>query len=188
MIKRCVICGAEFSAPPSDKKVTCSPACRSERARRSAIRCNQLAQAHTPEAEAKSARSEGRKRNAYAQLVKAQSAPGSQRGKHHRESKVWFLLDPFGGKHITVNLQDWARANYTLFEPHGTSPDEASERIRAGFGAIASSVRGSRSRRHQVSTYKGWALFRLPEPVPSGTDPETIEEYYRNIYTIKEEN
>ena len=32
--KKCVICGKEFPCSPSDKTVTCSPACRSERARR----------------------------------------------------------------------------------------------------------------------------------------------------------
>ena len=30
MIRRCVICGAEFSTPPSNNKRTCSPACSSQ--------------------------------------------------------------------------------------------------------------------------------------------------------------
>lgn len=34
MLKKCVICGAEFSAPPSSGTVTCSPKCSSERRRR----------------------------------------------------------------------------------------------------------------------------------------------------------
>lgn len=31
MIKRCVICGAEFPAPPSSKKITCSKVCSAKR-------------------------------------------------------------------------------------------------------------------------------------------------------------
>lgn len=30
MIRRCIICGAEFSTPPSNNKRTCSPACSSQ--------------------------------------------------------------------------------------------------------------------------------------------------------------
>ena len=30
MMRRCIICGAEFSAPPSNNKRTCSPACSSQ--------------------------------------------------------------------------------------------------------------------------------------------------------------
>lgn len=29
MIRKCVICGAEFDTPPSNNKRTCSPACSS---------------------------------------------------------------------------------------------------------------------------------------------------------------
>lgn len=31
MVKRCVICGAAFSAPPSSKKITCSAECSARR-------------------------------------------------------------------------------------------------------------------------------------------------------------
>ena len=30
MIRRCIICGAEFSTPPSNNRHTCSPACSSQ--------------------------------------------------------------------------------------------------------------------------------------------------------------
>lgn len=70
------------------------------------------------------------------------------------------------GNHITVtNLLDWARKNYTLFEAPTDDIDAAAKRIQCGFGAIASSMRGVKSRKRRATSYKGWWLYRLPEEV-----------------------
>ena len=76
---------------------------------------------------------------------------------------MWELIDP-DGNHITVtNLLDWARNNYTLFEPPCDDVDAAAVRVSTGFRAIATSMRGARSRQRPVSSYKGWGLAGLPE-------------------------
>lgn len=163
MEKKCVICGAVFRSPPSDKKVTCSPPCRSKRAAESARNGRKWGDA-------------AKKRRASDPRIKLQmdaiqpvglaaaaALPEGQRGPQNRESKVWELIDP-AGNHITVtNLLDWARKNYTLFEPPCDDVDAASLRVASGFRVIATSMRGAKSRKRPVSSYKGWGLARLPE-------------------------
>lgn len=163
MIKTCIICGAEFKASPSDKKVTCSPACRSIRAAQSA----KTAKRAWSEAAKQRRRDDPDIQRQMSDLqapgvTAALSLPEGQRGPQNRESKVWILIDP-EGNHIRVkNLLDWARHNYTLFEPESADPEKAAVRIRTGFGAIASSMRGVKCRKRPVSSYKGWGLYALP--------------------------
>lgn len=162
MEKKCVICGASFKAPPSSKKVTCSAVCRSKRAAISATH------GHRWSAEAREKRSADA--SIIAQFTSVQSSgsaaalemPEGQRGPQNRESKIWVLIDP-SGNHITVcNLLDWARENYTLFEPPCDNPEKAAIRVSSGFRAIAESMRGVKSRERPVSTYKGWGLAKIP--------------------------
>ena len=164
MDKKCVICGAVFQAPPSSKKVTCSPACRSRRAALAA----KASAGRTWSTEKKARRANDPDviaKLASIQQIGSQAAlaiPEGQRGPQNRESKVWELIAP-DGQHITVtNLLDWARDNYTFFEPESADPEQASIRISSGFRAIASSMRGAKSRQRPVSSYKGWGLYRLP--------------------------
>lgn len=96
-------------------------------------------------------------------VAAALSLPEGQRGPQNRESKVWELIAP-DGTHITVtNLLDWARNNYTLFEPPCGDVDAAAMRVSSGIRAIAASMRGAKSRERPVSSYKGWGLAKLPE-------------------------
>lgn len=162
MDKKCVICGAVFQAPPSSKKVTCSKACRSKRAAEAAKRGHKWGYA-------------AKRRRANDPAVKLQickiqpighaaasAIPEGQRGPQNRESKTWELISP-DGTHITVtNLLDWSRNNYTLFEPPCDDADAAAIRVSTGFRAIATSMRGAKSRKRPVSSYKGWGLARLP--------------------------
>lgn len=92
----------------------------------------------------------------------AAAIPECQRGPQNRESKVWVLIRPDGQRLTVTNLLDWARQNYKLFEPACTDPDAAAVRVAKGFRAIASSMRGVKSRQRPVSTYKGWSLDDLP--------------------------
>ena len=165
MDKKCVICGAVFQAPPSSKKVTCSPACRSRRAALAA----KASAGRTWSTEKKARRANDPDmiaKLASIQQIGSQAAlaiPEGQRGPQNRESKVWELIDP-DGNHITVtNLLDWARNNYTLFEPPCDDVDAAARRVSSGIMTIATSMRGARSRQRPVSSYKGWGLARLPE-------------------------
>lgn len=163
MNKICAICGAIFMAPPSSKKVTCSAACRSKRA---AIAASRRGRKWSDEARARRA-ADPKINGMIAEFQKsgtaaAQAIPGGQRGPQNRESKVWTLIAPDGQKIVVTNLLDWSRENYTLFEPPCDDVDAAANRISKGFGAVASSMRGVKSRKRPVSTYKGWGLDGIP--------------------------
>lgn len=169
MDKKCIICGAVFQAPPSSKKVTCSKACRSKRAAMAAKK------GHKWSAEAKLRRSQEKAKDGSFDAVRekgtaaAMAIPEGQRGPQNRESKIWVLIDP-SGSHIPVcNLLDWARENYTLFEPPCEDVDKAAIRVSSGFKAIASSMRGVKSRNRTVSTYKGWGLAKIPQKAKEKT-------------------
>lgn len=173
MDKICVICGASFKSPPSAKTVTCSPECRSKRA---AIAASRSGRKWNAEAKARrSADINIRAKMAEIQqdgVEAALSIPEGQRGPQNRESKVWELISP-AGEHITVtNLLDWARKNYTRFEPPCDDVDAAALRVSSGFKAIASSMRGVPSRGRPASSYKGWGVAKLPEgagEIPEGS-------------------
>lgn len=92
----------------------------------------------------------------------AMKLPECQRGPQNRTAKIWVLIDPIGNRIPIVNLLDWCRENYTLFEPPCENIDKAARRVASGFRAIASSMRGVKSRKHPVSTYKGWSLEKIP--------------------------
>lgn len=163
MIKHCVICGAAFQSPPSAKKVTCSPACRSIRAAQAARKAKRFWSQEARQRRAEDP--EIRSRMEDMQTVgtaAALSIPEGQRGPQNRESKTWVLIDPSGNHIVVKNLLDWARRNYTLFEPADADPEKASMRISSGFKAIASSMRGVNSRKRPVSSYKRWGLYALP--------------------------
>lgn len=171
MIKNCVICGSQFEAPPSSKKVTCSPECRSKRA---ALSAKRKGRKWSPEAKARRAadavvQSQVASIQAYGTAA-ALSIPAGQRGPQNRESKIWTLIDPEGNKIVVTNLLDWARGNYMLFEPPCEDIDAAASRISKGFMAIASSMRGVKSRKRPVYHYKGWGLDGLPVDKESKND------------------
>ena len=164
MIRYCVICGKPFKAPPSDKKVTCSPACRSIRAANAARTSKrswspEARQRRRDDPAVKAHMGEIQSAGAEAAL----SLPEGQRGPQNRGSKTWLLIDPTGRTVRVRNLRDWARENYTLFESSDSDPEKAAHRISTGFNAIASTMRRAPNRvKSPVSSYKGWGLLELP--------------------------
>lgn len=168
MKKTCVICGSTFYAPASDKKVTCSPLCRSKRAAISAKNGHKWSKS-AKDRRAKDASVVKQMREMQQiGVAAALSIPEGQRGPQNRSSKVWELIDPDGNHIHVTNLLDWARKHYTYFEPDCPDPDAAALRISYGFRAIAGSMRGCRSRKHPIRSYKGWGLARLPECKQAG--------------------
>lgn len=172
MIKQCVICGKKFKSPPSDKVVTCSPACRSERARRSAIARGNIFQ--TPENIRK--RQESPKRKAHIKRLQviasnaAMELPGGQKGIQNRTSKLWILVDSSGNKHAAINLTQFIRDNAEAF---GITPcDERSiHNIEIGFCAVSRTVSG-RNKNRPVYHCRNWGL-----DCPSIDFPEEYSTY-----------
>lgn len=158
-----MICGATFQAPPSSKKVTCSPECRSKRA---SISASKPGRKWSAEAKARRA-ADTRIMEQLSSMQEIATAaalerPDGRRGPAHRASKIWTLIDPSGNKIVVTNLLDWSRKNYDLFEPPCDDVDAAAARISKGFQAIASSMRGVKSRKRQAYHYKGWSLDGIP--------------------------
>lgn len=174
MIKRCVICGKEFKSPPSDKVVTCSPECRSERARRAVIARNGVSVFHTPETLKKLKESPKRKEHVKKLQVIATNAamqlPGNQKGVQNRTGKLWILIDPSGNKHAAINLLQFIRDNAELF---GIIPDDEKSirRISYGFRQISRTLSGTNSGR-PVYHCREWGL-----DCPSLDFPEKYSSY-----------
>ena len=148
--KKCVICGKEFPCSPSDKTVTCSPACRSERARRAA------SHKRPEEVKAKiSAAAKGRDMSALKEISKkaTMQSPLSGRFVTNSSAKNYTLVSPEGTKIDVTNLKHWVRENTELFELEPT--DENVSLISGGFYTIARNIRLSR----RGQTYKGWTVI-----------------------------
>lgn len=172
MIKKCVICGREFKSPPSDKVVTCSPECRSERARRALIARGNIFSAPEILKNIK----ESPKKKAHAREIQdlgkkaAMELPGGQKGIQNRTSKLWILIDPTGNKHAAINIMQFVRDNAESFSIN--SYDEKSVRnISYGFRAISRTLSGTNSGR-PVYHCREWGLER-----PSIDFPEKYSNY-----------
>lgn len=172
MIKKCVICGREFKSPPSDKVVTCSSECRSERARRALIARGNIFS--KPEILKKI--KENPKKKAHAREIQdlgkkaAMELPGGQKGIQNRTSKLWILIDPTGNKHAAINITQFIRENADSF---GIEPDDEKSvhNICSGFQAIARTLAGKNSGR-PVYHCREWGLDR-----PSLDFPEKYSSY-----------
>ena len=156
MRRRCVVCGAEFTTPPSNNKITCSAVCsRIRKSQTHKGKSNQWAEGKREAARQAAARTGNLQYGSAAALKR----PDGQRGPEHREAKVWYLRDPEGNEVIAVNLLDWARQHTSDFGMEPTDHNAAV--IASGFRQIKRSMEGKRYRNGKlspVSTYKGWTL------------------------------
>lgn len=167
--KTCPICGRQFPSPPSDKTVTCSPACRSERARRAVLARGGASVLHSAEANQKMREERARRKQEHPEQLQAMAKrasdaalqnPENQRGGQHRFARRWLLVDPDGRLIEVESLSHWARENYRLFEPDSTDPEKSAARIRAGFQAISRSLAGTIKEPQRPSFhYKGWGML-----------------------------
>ena len=142
--KVCVICGKCFPSPPSAKVVTCSPKCRSARARMARLARTDLD--HFTEAQrAKFRDSEKCKARAkYAQPIATAAAmklPAGQRGCQNRGSKLWIITTPSGAKIAAINLLQFVRDNADAFDIDA-SDDKAAHSVASGFRIISRTYLG----------------------------------------------
>lgn len=156
MIRRCVVCGAEFPAPPSSNKITCSSNCsRIRKAQTHRGKSNRWAEDKRRAARQAAARTGNLRKGTAAALKR----PDGQRGPGHRDAKIWYLRDPEGNEVVAVNLLDWARQHTADFGMETT--DRGASAIASGFRQIKRSMEGKRYRNGKpspVATYKGWTL------------------------------
>ena len=113
-VKRCVVCENPFAAPPSSKKITCSPEC-SRRRRREAHRGRR--NEWGGEARARLA-GKGRTPNLELGTPAAKLSPVSGPFETHRDAKLWRVVSLSSGERYEVrNLGKWCRDNPHLFAP-----------------------------------------------------------------------
>lgn len=148
-IKKCVVCGKEFSAPPSSKKITCSKECSKKR----------KIQSHTGVSnqwseESRAALSQrGRTKNLLLGTPAAKTSPKSGPFETNKNAKHWVMKSPEGILHEFDNLNLFIRSHPEWF----SNPKSASSALRASAACLAGRPYPSRENR-QFGQYKGWQV------------------------------
>lgn len=162
----CAICGKEFECEPSNPKQSCSRKCGAQLRKRNG---KSLPKGTRPSEKAFEAQNNSpivqqhRLEWGKTAHILSHAVPEGQCGPQNRTAKKWVLIDPIGSRYEVVSLKDWARRNCRKFFDEDVPEDIAARRVRGGFTAIASSLRGVPSRRSRPTyTYKGWRLEELP--------------------------
>ena len=152
MIRRCVICGKGFACSPSAKLVTCSPICRSERARRVAKKRKGT---HWTEDARRRLADRDRPPQLSQGTAAAQRSEKSGRFDTNINAKHWALISPAGEIIEVDNLRNWARANCDLFCK--LSSDKSADQIAKGFYRVKRALLGKVDVRPCI-TYFGWTI------------------------------
>ena len=163
MVKRCIVCGAEFNAPPSSKKITCSKECSVIRKRQSHAGVSNSWSSEARKKWSAKQKAGGFSANAQRGVAAALALPEGQRGPQNRGSKHWVLIDLDGHEHHVINLKDWARRNAELFDTVTDDNDRerVANNIKSGFAQIVRSMQGKR--KDTIRTYKGWRVIGPPK-------------------------
>jgi hypothetical protein len=146
MIKQCIICGKDFKASPSDKKVTCGK-----------IDCVRINKSRTHQGKRNVWGKESKRnlsvRGQTANLSKgtpaAKISPIAGSFETNINAKDWVLVSPDGKEYKCRNLNLWAKNNCDLF-------DRTPAQIAAGFKQIKRHCEGKTKR--TVTSYLGWGL------------------------------
>lgn len=151
MIKKCVECGAEFTAPPSSKKITCSNECRNKR-------CSRLLSGHTVSDEAKIKISQAAKKRGYSDnfkkgTVAAMASEKAGRNENNSSAKTFLIVSPDRRQFEVTNLRHWIRNHADMFDCKGT--DEDIDRIAHGFYTVKKNIK----KNQRGQTYKGWTIY-----------------------------
>lgn len=150
MIKKCLVCGKEFQASPSDKIVTCSKECL--KIRRSQISRGKKMSETAVERMSARAKSRGFTDNLKKGTQAAMASPKAGRFETNVSAKSWILISPSGERYECQNLMCFIRKNPQLFDIDGC--DEEVNRVAAGIRTIKGNMRHNR-RGH---SYHGWTL------------------------------
>lgn len=128
MMRKCVICGKEFSCSPSDKTVTCSK------------ECSRINKSKTHVGKKNIWSEESREK-----LKKLGQTENLKKGTVSQE-KIWILTSPEKKQYICKNLRAWAREHCDLFGLD--TSEENAQRIASGLSQAKCGK--------TVTTYKGW--------------------------------
>lgn len=150
MIKNCLVCGKEFQASPSAKKVTCSKECL--KIRRSQISRGKKMSETAVERMSARAKSRGFTDNLKKGTQAAMASPKAGRFDTNINAKDWILVSPFGETYKCHSLTNFIRKNPQLFDIDGS--DEEVNRVAAGIR----SIKGNMKHNRRGHSYHGWTL------------------------------
>lgn len=151
MIKYCVECGAEFSASPSDKKVTCSKECLKKR--RSRLLKGHKVTDRTKEKIRVAAQKRGYTDNLKKGTPAAQKSPKAGRFNTNSSAKMYQIKSPEGKIYSFTNLHNWIRNNIELFNCEES--ERNINRISHGFYTAKRNIIKGKG----TATYKDWQIL-----------------------------
>lgn len=150
MIKKCVECGAEFSASPSSNKITCSKVCQSKR--RSRLLTGRNVSNDTKKKISKAAKKRGYTDNLKKGTIIAMASEKAGRNEKNSSAKSFVLIAPDGRQFNVTNLRNWIRNNIDMFNCANT--DENIDKISHGFYTVKRNIKSNT----RGQTYKGWTI------------------------------
>lgn len=153
--KTCVECGKIFYCPPSDKTVTCSPACRSIHAAK-----RQTGVYRSEETRQKmSSSTKGRDMSSLVPLAAEAIRSSPLYGKFETNVNAidWHLISPDGEHFYFHSLNHWLRENGEKY--FGCKPD--SREFKNASTGLCGAKRAARGGNYGCCTYKGWQVIPL---------------------------
>lgn len=169
--KICVVCGQEFACPPSDKTLTCSEGCSSERKKTT----------HTGLHYQWSEAARERRRQSGAQPDQAKGTAAALRSpiagpfETHHTAKVWRLLNLDTREvYVAQNLRKWCRDHADLFAP------DPWQNAAAGLRQVQRWL--NQTAPHKVTRWKNWTLTQAaakPDAAPAREHPALPSDYWQ---------
>lgn len=152
MIKKCVVCGAEFYAPPSSKKITCSKSCSGKR--RSRLLKNHAVSAEAKAKISRSALKRGFTDNLKKGTLSAQASVKAGKTDQNSSAKFYVLRSPDGRIFEASNLSNFIRRNPDLFEIERGNEKEV-EKVAHGFYTVKKNIKADKG----CQTYHDWTVL-----------------------------
>lgn len=162
--KTCVECGKIFYCPPSDKTVTCSPACRRIHAKK-----RQTGVKWTEESKNKmssTVKSQSRDMASIRSLANDAIKASPMYGKYETNVNAidWHLISPEGEHFYFHSLNHWLRENGEKY--FGCKPD--SREFKNASSGLSGAKRAAMGKNYGCCTYKGWQVIPTDEDVRGG--------------------
>lgn len=151
MIKKCVWYGAEFSAPPSSKKITCSRDCSVARRKKMLTGVKRTDSVKTNMS--KSAKERQNYKNLLNGTDAAKNSAKGGRFETNASAKTWKVIHPDYGMFEFTNLSEWIRNHIDFFDCELS--DKNVYRIAHGFYTAKKNM----LKKANTVTYKEWSIL-----------------------------
>lgn len=150
MIRKCTECGAEFKCSPTDKKLTCSPECRSKRRSRLLKGRQRTEEERKALSMATAGRDMSNIQSSGTEAAKA--SPKGGRFTTNSSAKGWTLLSPDGVRYRCTNLMHFIREHAADFGI-AADDDAAVKRVHNGIRTVKQMMK-----RGNGCLIYGWSL------------------------------